>query len=334
MRRTAGNGSSPAARKGPYPEKRRPLRPRLLIFFKKFSRRLKRFDLSDPYIFGGKNMLNKFISPLADFLVKDVFGNQKTIENTAGFLKAVLGLDPAECRSLRIVDPHLHRRWRKDKLGVVDIRINTASGKVFHVEVQVASEVDFIPRSMYYQDRQIVDQLGSGDPYGKINRTVTISILNYILLKDEPPDRYKNVYRFLNTVSHKAFTDLQELVILELPKAPEKDDGTAVWPWLKYFKCKTMEELEMLARKHPEVAGAVRQVRRNSPIRAIRELIFEYEDARRIRMGRDRYAREQGYQEAKAEDHEQIRQSLEQNRQDQEHIRQLEEENRRLRGNS
>jgi isoaspartyl peptidase/L-asparaginase-like protein (Ntn-hydrolase superfamily) len=79
-----------------------------------------------------------------------------------------------------------------------------------------------------------------------------------------------------------------------------------------------MEELVMLARKHPEVAGAVRQVRRMSPIRAIRELIFEYEDARRIRNGRDRYAREQGYQEAEAKYLEQIRQ--------------LEEENRRLRG--
>jgi predicted transposase/invertase (TIGR01784 family) len=208
---------------------------------------------------------------------------------------------------------------------IIDIRINTASGKVFHVEVQIAPDSDFIPRSMYYQGRQVVDQLGSGDPYGKIKRTVTISILNYTLLKDEPPDRYKNVYRFLNTVSHKAFTYLQELVILELSKVPEKDDGTILWPWLKYFKCETMEELTMLAREHPEVAGAVRQVRRMSPIRAIREMIFEYEDARRIRMGQDAYVREQGYKEAEEKYQEQIHQ-------DQDRIRQLEEENRRLRG--
>jgi predicted dehydrogenase len=85
-----------------------------------------------------------------------------------------------------------------------------------------------------------------------------------------------------------------------------------------------MEELDMLARKHQEVAGVVQQIRRMSPIRALRELIFEYEDARRIRMARDAYARDQGYKEAEAK-------FQKQSRQDQERIRQLEEENRRLR---
>jgi hypothetical protein len=74
----------------------------------------------------------------------------------------------------------------------------------------------------------------------------------------------------------------------------------------------------MLARKHKEVSDAVWQVRRMSPIRAIREMIFEYEDAKRLRMGQDAYVREQGYKEAEAEYQEQIRR--------------LEEEVRRLRG--
>jgi hypothetical protein len=81
----------------------------------------------------------------------------------------------------------------------------------------------------------------------------------------------------------------------------------------------------MLAREHPEVAGVVWQHRRMSPIRKIREMIFEYEDARRVRMGQDAYVREQGYQQAKAEDQEQLVAKGER-------IRQLEEEIRRLRG--
>jgi predicted transposase/invertase (TIGR01784 family) len=230
---------------------------------------------------------------------------------------------------MKIVDPHLPRRWKKDKLGVVDIKINTASGKVLHIEVQINPDKDFIPRSLFYNDSMVVEQVGAGKRYMTIRRSISIMVVNFTLLKDEPPDRYKNVYRFLNTVSHKPFTDLQEIVILELPKVPGEDDGTALWPWLKFFKCQTMEELAMLAKKHKEVSDAVWQVRRMSPIRAIRELIFEYEDAKRVRASQDEYVwdqgHDQGYKEAETKYQEQIRQEQERNRQ-------LEEENRRLRG--
>jgi hypothetical protein len=73
-------------------------------------------------------------------------------------------------------------------------------------------------------------------------------------------------------------------------------------PWLKYFKRETMEEMNMLAKRHPEVAGAVRQIRRISPIRAIRRMIFKYEDGRHIQAGQEKYAREQGYNQAKTEE--------------------------------
>jgi predicted transposase/invertase (TIGR01784 family) len=257
-------------------------------------------------------------------MVKDVFGTQKNIGNTRRFLKAVLDLDPAEYKSLRIVDPHLPRRWKKDKLGIVDIKINATSGKVLHIELQVNPGRDFIPRGLYYNDRLVVDQVRTGKPYTTIKRSISIFIVNFTLLENEPLDRYKNVYRFLNTLSHEPFTDLQEMVILELPKVPEEDDGTPLWPWLQFFKCKTMEELNMLAKKHEEVSDAVWQVRLKSPIRAIREMLFEYEDAKRVRMSQDAYVREQGYKEAEAKYQEQFRQNQEQ-------IRQLEEEVRRLR---
>jgi predicted transposase/invertase (TIGR01784 family) len=279
---------------------------------------------------------NDFISPLADFIVKDVFGTQKNIGNTRGLLKAALDFDPTEYRSMKIVDPHLHRRWKKDKLAIVDVKINTASGIVLHIEVQVNPARDFIPRSLYYNDSLVVDQVGAGNPYKVIKRSISVVIVNFTLLENEPADRYKNVYRFLNTQSHEPFADLQEIVILELPKVPQEDDGTDLWPWLSFFKCKTNEELDMLANKYKAVSEAVREIRRISPVKAIRQMIFEYYDAKWVRESQDAYVREQGYKEAETKYQEQIRQEQtkyqEQIRQEQERIRQLEEENRRLRG--
>jgi hypothetical protein len=70
-----------------------------------------------------------------------------------------------------------------------------------------------------------------------------------------------------------------------------------------------------------------------SPIRAIRRMIFEHEEAKWIRMSQDAYVRDEGrelgYKEAETRYQEQIRQEQEKH---QEQIRQLEEENRRLRG--
>jgi hypothetical protein len=61
----------------------------------------------------------------------------------------------------------------------------------------------------------------------------------------------------------RCFTDLLKVVILEIPKLTEKEDK-AVWPWLQFFKCKKLEEFEMLARKHPELKEAVSRVKKIS----------------------------------------------------------------------
>ena len=59
---------------------------------------------------------------------------------------------------------------------------------------------------------------------------------------------------------NRPFTDLQKVVILELPKLPQKEDS-AVWSWMQFFKCKEMEEFEMLAARHPELEKPVRCVK-------------------------------------------------------------------------
>jgi hypothetical protein len=56
-------------------------------------------------------MKTKFISPLNDFVVKCIYGDQKNIGNTEGFLKTVLDLPPEEYGGLTVIDPFL-KRWR------------------------------------------------------------------------------------------------------------------------------------------------------------------------------------------------------------------------------
>jgi hypothetical protein len=128
------------------------------------------------------------------------------------------------------------------------------------------------------------------------------------------------------------FTDLQKIVIIELSKLPGEDDDTALWPYLRFFTCKSKEEMDMLATKYPEVRETVGKYRRLTLFDEIRRNIDDINDARRVRRMREAYVREEGYNKAAAEYQGQLSAKDEQIRQEQERIRQLEEEMRRLRG--
>jgi predicted transposase/invertase (TIGR01784 family) len=161
---------------------------------------------------------------------------------------------------LTVVNPNLKRNFKDGKEGIVDLKLTTKSGRIIHVELQVEKKANLKNRMMYYGSRLIGDQLISGDDYKEINPVVSILICDHVLLEEE--ESYINEYEMRNKRNNH-FTDLLKLVILELPKLPETEDS-AVWPWLKFFKCTRKEEYKMLAKKHPELKKAVTSARKVS----------------------------------------------------------------------
>ncbi|MDR2028011.1 MAG: Rpn family recombination-promoting nuclease/putative transposase, partial [Treponema sp.] len=81
-------------------------------------------------------MEKDFISPLNDYVVKSIYGDQKNIGNTERLLKTVLDIPPEDYSKLTVIDPFLKRRWQKDKQGIVDIRLVTTSGRQVAIEIQ------------------------------------------------------------------------------------------------------------------------------------------------------------------------------------------------------
>jgi hypothetical protein len=121
-----------------------------------------------------------------------------------------------------------------------------------------------------------------------------------------------------------------------LKKLPQEDDGTAAWPHLRFFTCKTEEEMAMLVHNHPEVGGAAREYRRLTMLERVRMLVDDVNDARRVKKAREDYVREEGersgYDKASAEYQGQLSAKDGQLTAKDEQIRQLEAEVRRLRG--
>jgi predicted transposase/invertase (TIGR01784 family) len=241
------------------------------------------------------DMEKGFISPLNDYVVKSVFGDQKNIENTEVFLKAILDIPPEEYDKLIIRDSFLRRRWKKDKQGILDIRLTTTSGREVDIEVQVNFYKAMLQRIIYYNAKMVTEQMESGFEYDKIRQTIVVVITNHTLFHGETG--YLNTYELRNSKTGRLFTDLQKYVTLELPKAPETDDGHPAWSWAQFFKSKNTEDLNMLVKKHPEIKSAAEEYQRISWSKKRRMIADFKEKQRHDRWAMLEYAKDEGREE-------------------------------------
>jgi predicted transposase/invertase (TIGR01784 family) len=252
-------------------------------------------------------MGDKLLSPLDDDVFKSIFADQRNIDNLAAFLWPIVNLPEEEYSRLTIVDPHLKRLFKKDKQGILDVKVLTKSGKVINVEVQVCPLLAIRERVLYYLAKMIWEQVRQGDEYDRIRQVIIVLICDHEI-RDEPEalngpktGGYLNNFTLRNDINGKVFTNLIKIITIELPKVPKETDGEAAWPWARFFTCKVEEEFDMLAREYPEVTKVVGELKKLSLGERLRMLADEREKRRKDRLARERYVREEGRAEGREE---------------------------------
>jgi predicted transposase/invertase (TIGR01784 family) len=99
--------------------------------------------------------------PKIDFAFKLLFGDERSKNILADFLKAVLPeLADEEIEELTILDPHLKREFSGDKLEVLDVKARTRSKKtkterILAIEIQISNIPGMRSRVSYYQSNLI-----------------------------------------------------------------------------------------------------------------------------------------------------------------------------------
>jgi predicted transposase/invertase (TIGR01784 family) len=232
-----------------------------------------------------------------DYVFKYVFGDSKHTNNLKNFLSALGELPGGEVRRLTVRDPFLKRWFRNDKYGILDLRVETASGTIVNVEVQVCEHNAMKERIIYYLSKMVWEQLRGGDNFAKIRPVVSVFICNFDLVTENQKSFYNRI-RLWNEQVNKVFTDLLKIVIIELPKVPVQDDGSRLWNWMALMKSETLEEMEMLARKDPELREAVNDVRYLSFSERHRRLADARERYRRDTVAYGETQREKAYRDA------------------------------------
>jgi predicted transposase/invertase (TIGR01784 family) len=225
--------------------------------------------------------------PKIDFAFKLLFGDRRSKNILADFLKAVLpGLADEEFDELTIADPQLKREFGGDKLEILDVKVHTASGKSIDIDIQISAVPEMRSRITYYLSNMITEQIGMGGHYDELKQAISIVITDYDFIPES--ERCHTVYRMLETEEHFAFNGLMEIDVLNLERLPEEGESR-LWDWLRFLKAEGEEELKMVAEKNGIINEAYCRLQAMSEDEGNR-MIYEA----RLKAQRDEYSRIQG----------------------------------------
>ncbi|GBU26921.1 hypothetical protein R84B8_00437 [Treponema sp. R8-4-B8] len=229
----------------------------------------------------------KILPPTDDWIFKLLFGDERNKSMLIDLLKAFVEL-PQEEYELSFLDTSLKPENEDDKLGILDVKVKTKTGKVIDIEIQVNPERNIGQRLSFYKSKLIVEQIGKGELYHVIQKVICICITNYELFPET--NEYVNIFRFTNKNNGLVFEVIpEEIYTLELPKVPALSDGSAGWEWMQFLRAKRKEEFEMVAVKNPEIRKAVDTLYQLSSDEQV-----QAEHERRLKAWRDRASQLEG----------------------------------------
>ena len=242
--------------------------------------------------------MGNFISLRNDYVFKEVFRNETVRRH---FVSDILGIPPEDIRSVRLHNTFLWTQHKRQKQGIVDVLLILNDYNKINIELQIRMQAHWDRRSLFYLAKIFTADLLRGENYHKLQRCIGINILNFNL--DDDPE-YHKVYR-LRDRRGREFSDMIEAHIIELNKRLSGISQTD--EWIKLFRAKTKEELEMLGSqsKNPGILEAIKELsimNLSKRLRAIHEFnLREQRDKAALEEQIRIDARTQGLKEGRAE---------------------------------
>ena len=123
-----------------------------------------------------------YLDPKIDVAFKKLFANRAKKDILTHFLNSILDRTGDDAIvGVEILDPANHPDAPLFKRSFVDVRCTDKDGKIYVVEMQIASQFDFVERAQYYAADAIAKQLDAGEEYRKINPVYLIAVLDFNL---------------------------------------------------------------------------------------------------------------------------------------------------------
>lgn len=106
-----------------------------------------------------------------DLVFKKIFGVEKNKHLFISLINVIIGKEDQVADS-KITNPYNLKRFINDKSLILDIKARGLDGKKFNIKTQVANEIDYSKRALYYWSKLYLEQLQ------KIHSYLLIEIIN------------------------------------------------------------------------------------------------------------------------------------------------------------
>ena len=113
-----------------------------------------------------------------DWALKKLLRSKANFEVLEGFLSVLL---EDRITIVEILESETNRRHAFDKQSRVDLKARNQRGEYVIIEVQYEKQLDYLQRILHGTSRTLVEHLDVGEPYEKIAKVISISILYFEL---------------------------------------------------------------------------------------------------------------------------------------------------------
>ena len=185
-----------------------------------------------------------YVDMKLDYSFKKIFSDMSILRN---FLNDVLRGE----RTVEEVEPR-NPEWQPespdDRKVLVDVYCRSKDGTYFIVEMQYTDQKFFRDRALFYDCACIFQQGKKGREWRfEILPVVSIYVLNFVLHKDKPMDKYRTDVGITDLDSGEIYNSKVRDIFIELPKfnkfPTECVDDSELWLYL----IKNMEDMDVNA---------------------------------------------------------------------------------------
>ena len=246
------------------------------------------------------------ITPRTDLIFRNIFGKEGNESILEDFLESILG-EKVKVKKIH-KNEELDVENIREKRAIIDVKAELEDEKIVDIEMQNDKYSYYDKRVLYYLSKLITSQIKSGEEYTEIKEVLVINILNYKI-----PKVKEYITKCYINNKNNYFVKGATVYFIQLPRFEEErnvEDLNSKYEdiikskldeWCIFLSNKNKGVRDMAAKKNFNLEEAIRQYEELSSIPEVVETSFRRQMAEMDIKANEKYAKEKGIEEGKAE---------------------------------